>query len=99
MGVYDRIEIIKDQESNSPSNRSPYHYQRPLQFMPKVGGKTIDKLLDAFGTEMNILNRATIDDLESVVGKDLAEIIDKARNGKMRIHSGGGGVYGKIENN
>ena len=97
MGVYDRIEIIKDQESTSPKNRTPYHYQIPLQFMPKVGGKTIDKLLDAFGTEMNILNKATIDDLESVVGSDLAVIIDKARNGQLHIHSGGGGNYGKIE--
>jgi PHP family Zn ribbon phosphoesterase len=65
--------------------------------MPKVGEKTIDKLIDAFGTEMNILNKATKDDLEGVVGKDLAEIIDNARNGKLHIHSGGGGVYGKVE--
>ena len=99
MGVFDRIEIIKDQDSTSPKDRTFYHYQIPLQFIPKVGGKTIDKLLNAFGTEMNILNRVTVDDLESVVGKELADTIDKARNGKMHIHSGGGGVYGKIENN
>jgi PHP family Zn ribbon phosphoesterase len=46
---------------------------------------------------MNILNKATVDDLESVVGSDLAVIIDKARNGQLHIHSGGGGNYGKIE--
>ena len=97
MGVYDRIEIIKDHESKSPKGRTPYHYQIPLQFIPKVGGKTIDKLLETFGSEMNILNRVTIDDLEGVVGKDLANIIDKARRGDMTIHSGGGGNYGKIE--
>lgn len=97
MGVYDRIELIKDQDSISPKNRPYYHYQIPLQFMPKVGGKTIDKLLNAFGNEMNILNKATVDDLESVVGRDLAETIDLARNGKMHIHAGGGGVYGKVE--
>ena len=99
MGVFDRIEIIKDQDSTSPKDRTFYHYQIPLQFIPKVGGKTIDKLLNAFGTEMNILNRVTVDDLESVVGKELADTIDKEKKKKMHIHSGGGGVYGKIENN
>ena len=98
MGVYDRIEIIKDQKSKSPSFRSQYNYQIPLQFMPGLGSKTIDKLLDTFGTEMTILNKATVDDLEAVVGRKLAEIIDNSRNGKLHIQAGGGGVYGKVEN-
>ena len=96
MGVYDRIEIIKDQESKSPSFRPKYVYQIPLQFIPGVGNKVIDKLLDAFGTEMTILNKVTKDDLESVVGKKLAETIDEARNGKVHINAGGGGNYGKV---
>ena len=98
MGVFDRIEMIKDQESTSPSFRPEYHYQVPLQFMPGVGNKAIEKLLSAFGTEMTILNKVTRDDLESCVGKKLADVIDNARQGKMHIHAGGGGVYGKVEN-
>ena len=98
MGVFDRIEMIKDQESTSPSFRSEYHYQVPLQFMPGVGNKAIEKLLSAFGTEMTILNKVTRDDLESCVGEKLADVIDNARQGKMHIHAGGGGVYGKVEN-
>ena len=98
MGVFDRIEIIKDQESTSPSFRPEYHYQVPLQFMPGVGNKAIEKLLSAFGTEMTILNKVTRDDLESCVGEKLADVIDNARQGKMHIHAGGGGVYGKVEN-
>ena len=97
MGVYDRIEIIKDQESKSPKFRPKYNYQIPLGFMPGVGNKAIEKLLGAFGTEMTILNKITKDDLESVVGLKLAEIIDNSRNGKVHIHAGGGGVYGKLD--
>ena len=45
MGVFDRIEIIKDKpETKSPTNRPPYIYQIPLTFVPGLGTKTIDKL-------------------------------------------------------
>ncbi len=97
MGVYDRIEIIKDQDSKSPSFRPTYNYQIPLGFMPGIGGKTIEKLLSNFGTEMTILHKATKDDIEAVVGAKQAEIIDNARKGQMHIHAGGGGVYGKVQ--
>lgn len=97
-GVFDRIELIKDKkESKSPSNRPPYIYQIPLQFIPGVGGKTIEKLLDTFNTEMTILHKLSVDDLEQVVGKKVAVSIDNARSGKMQVHSGGGGNYGKVE--
>ena len=65
--------------------------------MPGVGNKAIDKLLDKFGTEMTILNKTTVDDLSAVVGDKLAKVIDSAREGKLHIHAGGGGVYGKVE--
>lgn len=98
MGVYDRIEIIKDkQESNSPKDRPPYVYQIPLTFIPGLGNKTIDKLLNNFETEMNILHKLSKDDIEGVVGEKLAQNIVDAREGKMQIVSGGGGVYGKID--
>ena len=97
MGVYDRIEIIKDQESKSPSFRPKYNYQIPLGFMPGVGGKTIEKLLSNFGTEMTILHKIAKDDIEAAIGAKQAEIIDGARKGQMHIHAGGGGVYGKVQ--
>ena len=97
MGVYDRIEIIKDKkESKSPTNRPPYIYQIPLQFIPGLGGKTIDKLLQTFGTEMTILHQISKDDIEGVVGGKLAGIIEEARKGELAIQAGGGGVYGKV---
>lgn len=98
MGVYDRIEIIKDKkETKSPKNRPEYIYQYPLTFIPGLGGKTIDKLLDKFGTEMTILHKLSNDDIEAVVGEKIAKNIILARDGKLHVIEGGGGVYGKVE--
>ena len=96
-GVFDRIELIKDkEESKSPANRPPYVYQVPLTFIPGVGNKTIDRLLDSFGTEMTILHKLSKDDIEAVAGEKVANEIIASREGKMKIHAGGGGVYGKV---
>ena len=96
-GVFDRIELIKDKEkSKSPANRPPYVYQVPLTFIPGVGNKTIERLLDSFGTEMTILHKLSKDDIEAVVGEKVANEIIASREGKMKIHAGGGGVYGKV---
>ena len=98
MGVFDRIVEIRDKEETiSPKNRPPYIYQVPLTFIPGLGTKTIDKLLNTFETEMNILHKLSFDDIEAVVGEKNANNIIRAREGKMNIHAGGGGVYGKVE--
>ena len=97
MGVYDRIVEIRDKkESKSPKNRPPYVYQVPLTFIPGLGSKTIDKLLNTFETEMTILHKLSEDDIEAVVGEKVAKTIVAARNGNVTIQSGGGGVYGKL---
>ena len=97
-GVFDRIELIKDKkESKSPAHRPPYIYQIPLNFIPGLGNKTIEKLLNHFDTEMNILHKLSKDDIESLVGEKIANNIVKARSGKMQVQSGGGGVYGKVK--
>lgn len=97
MGVYDRIEAIKDKPYTiSPESRPSYIYQIPLSFIPGVGGKTLQKLLDTFETEMNILHKLSFDDLEAVVGEKIASNIIHAREGNIQIQAGGGGVYGKV---
>ena len=97
MGVFDRIEIIKDKPTTkSPEFRPPYIYQVPLTFMPGLGSKTIDKLLNHFDTEMNILHKLSEDDIEAVVGEKIAKSIIAARTGDVKIQSGGGGVYGRL---
>ena len=96
--MFDRIELIKDKaESKSPKNRPPYIYQVPLSFIPGLGAKTIDKLLENFGTEMTILHKLSRDDIEAVVGEKVADAVIASREGKLQIHAGGGGKYGKVE--
>ena len=97
-GVFDRIELIKDKmETKSPKTRPPYVYQVPLQFVPGVGAKQIEKLLNHFGTEMTILHTLSKDDIEAVVGEKIADKIEEARSGKAKIEAGGGGNYGKVK--
>lgn len=86
MGVFDRIQIIKDKEkTKSPDFRPEYVYQIPLTFIPGLGNKTIDKLLNHFDTEMTILHKVSKDDIEAVVGNKIANNIILAREGKMHI--------------
>ena len=98
MGVYDRIEVIKDKKnSKSPNHRPPYIYQIPLTFIPGIGKKSMDTLIKTFNTEMNIIHNVSKDDLESIVGLKNANSIIMAREGKFTLQQGGGGVYGKVE--
>ena len=95
--AYEGNTTSKDKkETKSPANRPPYIYQVPLGFIPGVGGKTIEKLLDTFETEMNILHKLSKDDIEAVVGEKVANSIEKARKGQAKVQSGRGGNYGKI---
>lgn len=97
MGVYDRICIIRDRkEPRHPGHRPPYRYQVPLQDLPGIGGKTMAKLLAAFGTEMAVLHETPEEDLRQVVSEGIARLIVAARGGKLSIAAGGGGRYGKV---
>jgi uncharacterized protein (TIGR00375 family) len=97
VGVKDRLEMIKDREKPEMEGRAPYNYQIPLEFLPKVGPKTIDKLVTNFGSEMNILHNVSYEELSKVVKEDIAKNIVLGREGKLGIEVGGGGVYGRIE--
>lgn len=98
MGVLDRIEIIKDNQRGSPEHRPPYIHQVPLEYIPRLGEKTIGKLIMIFGSEMNILHYAGREDLEKYISKEAAENIIKAREGNLKIEEGGGGLYGSVKN-
>ncbi|MCH5584199.1 endonuclease Q family protein [Shimazuella sp. AN120528] len=95
-GVKDRIAMIKDQPSTSPNNRPSYIHQIPLDFIPKVGNKTISKLISHFGSEMNILHHAPIEEIAKVTNETLANYIDRARKNNLIVEKGGGGTYGKV---
>lgn len=94
-GVADRIEELSDFEGTR-EGRPPYVYQIPLEYIPKLGPKTLQKLLDVFGTEMSILHDATLEELREVLPKQLAERIVMNRKGKLSIEAGGGGRYGRV---
>jgi len=97
-GVFDRIVEIGDyQQSISPSHRPPYYHQVPLGFVPGVGKKTLNKLFDYFGTEMNILHKASYQEISQVVGFEIAKNIILARKGLLKLSPGGGGKYGKVK--
>jgi PHP family Zn ribbon phosphoesterase len=95
-GVFDRIVEIQDRDlPGHPAHRPPYRYQVPLQFLPKVGPTTLNKLINRFGTEMHVLHHAQPDELESIVSPEIAANILAARNGTLQLLPGGGGRYGR----
>ena len=97
-GVFDRIVEIGDyQQSISPSHRPPYYHQVPLEFVSGVGKKTLNKLFDYFGTEMNILHKASYQEISQVVGFEIAKNIILARKGLLKLSPGGGGKYGMVK--
>ena len=77
--------------------RPPYIHQVPLDFIPGLGPKMLERLLLAFGTEMTILHKVAVEELEEVVPKKIAHYIDQARKGVLSFEVGGGGKYGKIK--
>lgn len=94
-GVADRIQELKTAEKG-PQTRPPYIHQVPLEFIPGLGPKLLDKLLQHFGTEMAILHEVPFEAIKAVVPEKIAEMIIKAREGKIDLNAGGGGKYGKI---
>ena len=94
-GVSTRIQELSE-EGLPAVERPPYIHQVPLDFIPGLGPKTFERLLQAFGTEMAILHRATREQIAQVVPEKLALLIDKARKGEIAINHGGGGKYGRV---
>lgn len=96
-GVFDRILDIGDR--NPPIHhveRPPYYYQVPLEFIPGLGPKKLNRLLEHFGTEMNVLHRVPIEEIGEVVGQEVAHYIQLCREGRVETSVGGGGRYGKV---
>ena len=93
-----KIGFLKQQigESISPKDRPEYIYKIPLEYIPKLGKKTKGKMLELYGTEMNILNKVSIKNIEENFGKQIAKNVEIARNGNITIKNGGGGIYGKL---
>ncbi|MFC7060527.1 endonuclease Q family protein [Halobacillus seohaensis] len=96
-GVSDRISELG--EDSTPPERPEYIYQVPLDYLPGLGKKTYEKLIEAFQTEMNIIHHTPYEELSSSISKPVAKAILAMRSGELSIKSGGGGVYGRIDRN
>lgn len=94
-GVYDRIKELGSNKKRKV-NRPPYIHQVPLEYIPKLGPKTMKKLLESFQTEMNIIHHVRKQELEDVVSEKIANYIIQMRHGKQNVSAGGGGKYGQI---
>lgn len=99
-GVMDRIEqlaaLTGRTEPFKPEDAPHYRYQVPLEFMPGIGPVMLEKLLARFGTEMDILHHAVLDEIAATAGTGAASLVAAARRGELQVSSGGGGRYGKV---
>ncbi|HET7629189.1 MAG TPA: endonuclease Q family protein [Bacillales bacterium] len=95
-GVADRLAEIAD-HTGVTNERPPYIYQIPLEFIPKLGPKTLERLRQRFKTDMAILHEASEVELQEIVSGEMADAIIKARHGKLAVRSGGAGRYGKVD--
>jgi PHP family Zn ribbon phosphoesterase len=96
-GVKDRADEIAGIRGIPPyPKRPPYVYQIPLGFLPGVGRVTINRLIRAFGGEINVLHSAPWDDIREVAGNRVADMILASRTGNYTVQEGGGGRYGKV---
>ncbi|MCM3566717.1 endonuclease Q family protein [Neobacillus mesonae] len=94
-GVADRILELKTKDS-SPPGRPPYVHQVPLEYIPGLGPRLLEKLVNHFGSEMAILHEVPFEALKEVVPERIAVLIIKAREGTVHLAAGGGGKYGKV---
>ena len=96
-GVADRIEQIADAVTGChPPARPRYNYQAPLHMLPGLGSKTLDKLVNELGTEMELIHAVALTEIERVAGRRAALAIAAVRTGTATVQSGGGGTYGKV---
>ncbi|WP_174613664.1 endonuclease Q family protein [Virgibacillus ihumii] len=94
-GVYDRIQELSNADGSN-MERPPYLYQVPLEYLPKLGPKTFEKLLSHFDTEMNVIHHVPFEELQEIVPEKLAASIIRMREGDLEIKAGGGGRYGSV---
>ena len=90
-GVDFRISEIADyKEPHHPSHRPPY-----VHLMPLAVQGVWQKLIDAYGPEIDVLINVPLDDISKIDDK-VALGIEGFRNKTLNVVPGGGGKYGEI---
>jgi len=111
-GVHDRVNELADCDGTHPEHRPPYLHLIPLAEIiglalhkstsSKAVNKVWESLLAGFGTEVNVLVDAPMDDFNTDTADfnldaRVIEAIKAFRAGEIRVIPGGGGKYGVIE--
>ena len=106
-GVRDRVNELADCDGTHPEHRPSYMHLIPLAEViglavhKSASSKTVttvwESLLAEFGTEVNVLVDASMDELRAANRDDrVVEAISAFRTGKVSVIPGGGGKYGVI---
>ena len=111
-GVRDRVNELANCSSTHPEHRPPYLHLIPLAMIiglalhksttSKAVNTVWESLLAGFGTEVNVLVDAPMDDFRTNTANfnldaRVIEAIKAFREGEIRVIPGGGGKYGSIE--
>jgi len=108
-GVKDNINEKADfSKPQHPSYRPDYVHLIPMaEIITKAVGqrnpftktvtKRFDELVEVFGSEINVLLEADINEVSKVTAPAITEAIQAFRDKKVIIIPGGGGEYGKIK--
>ncbi|MGE5396888.1 MAG: endonuclease Q family protein [Chitinophagales bacterium] len=99
-GVWDRVMTIRDfDQPQQPVGRARYYYRVPLRFIPGLGPKTLTKLRNTVGTDIDITERADLDLIKKAAGERVTGYIKTMRESRLEIVPGGGGKYGRVKEN
>ncbi len=108
LGTMRRIDDLADRkEGEQPAQIIPFKHMIPLDEIigdaKGVGSKTktvaheYKNLIKRFGTEFNVLLSAEQEEISRISCPEIAEGVNRVRQGKVRIEPGHDGEYGKIE--
>ncbi len=108
IGVLHRVNELADRPAGFvPKDSIPFVSSVPLlEVLAYVLKKTkysvavneaYGKLLEALGTEINILTDASTEAIKEAAGEDVAQAIENVRTGRIRMEPGYAGVYGKLD--
>jgi uncharacterized protein (TIGR00375 family) len=108
VGVLNRVLELADREIGVKSvERPPYVKLIPLHeilsfaigfgISTKKVGEVYDKLIKRFGTEYNVLLKASHEEIQSESTKTVADLVIRSREGKLSIKPGYDGEYGEIQ--